>query len=104
MVSHPARIAALAVMGNSKFQLMPEVRAAGYIAWRGLIEEPDLPGSAAAVLRNRFSFFEYPNSHMLVYLVPGACGGPVIRTACRAGTKSRTRLPFSTLRVKRCRP
>jgi 2-polyprenyl-6-methoxyphenol hydroxylase-like FAD-dependent oxidoreductase len=62
--------------GNSfvRRQLMPEVRAdyAGYIAWRGLIEEPDLPGSAAAVLRNRFSFFEYPNSHMLVYLVPGA--------------------------------
>jgi hypothetical protein len=50
---------------------MPEVRAdyAGYIAWRGLIEERDLPGSAAAVLRNRFSLFEYPNSHMLVYLV-----------------------------------
>ena len=26
---------------------------------------------AAALLRDRFSFFEYPNSHMLAYLVPG---------------------------------
>ena len=56
---------------------MPEVHAdyAGYIAWRGLVEEPDLPEEAAALLRDRFTFFEYPNSHMLVYLVPGAHGG-----------------------------
>ncbi|HKM69476.1 MAG TPA: FAD binding domain-containing protein [Stellaceae bacterium] len=62
--------------GNSfvRRQLIPDVRAdyAGYIAWCGLIEEPDLPEAAAALLRDRFSFFEYPNSHMLVYLVPGA--------------------------------
>jgi hypothetical protein len=53
---------------------MPDVRAdyAGDIAWRGLIEEPDLPETAAALLRDRFSFFECPSSHMLVYLVPGA--------------------------------
>jgi 2-polyprenyl-6-methoxyphenol hydroxylase-like FAD-dependent oxidoreductase len=63
--------------GSNSFvrqQLMPEVHAdyAGYIAWRGLVEEPDLPEDAAALLRDRFTFFEYPNSHMLVYLVPGA--------------------------------
>jgi len=54
-------------------RLMPEVRAdyAGYVAWRGLVDEPELTDEAAALLRDRFSFFEYPNSHMLAYLVPG---------------------------------
>ncbi len=54
-------------------RLMPEVHPdyAGYVAWRGLVEEPELPEDAAALLRDRFSFFEYPNSHMLAYLVPG---------------------------------
>jgi hypothetical protein len=52
---------------------MPEVRAdyAGYVAWRGLVDEPELTDEAAALLRDRFSFFEYANSHMLAYLVPG---------------------------------
>ena len=52
---------------------MPEVPAnyAGYVAWRGLVDEPELTDEAAALLRDRFSFFEYPNSHMLAYLVPG---------------------------------
>ena len=52
---------------------MPEVRAdyAGYVAWRGLVDEPELADEAAALLRDRFSFFEYANSHMLAYLVPG---------------------------------
>jgi hypothetical protein len=52
---------------------MPEVRAdyAGYVAWRGLVDEPELTDEAAALVRDRFSFFEYPNSHMLAYLEPG---------------------------------
>lgn len=54
--------------------LLPGVEAeyAGYVAWRGLVDEPDLPEAAAAVLRDRFAFFDYPNSHILNYLVPGA--------------------------------
>jgi 2-polyprenyl-6-methoxyphenol hydroxylase-like FAD-dependent oxidoreductase len=54
-------------------RLMPEVRAdyAGYVAWRGLVDEPELADEAAALLRDRLSFFEYANSHMLAYLVPG---------------------------------
>jgi hypothetical protein len=53
-------------------RLMPEVRAdyAGYVAWRGLVDEAELTDEAAALLRDRFSFFEYANSHMLAYLVP----------------------------------
>ena len=53
--------------------LLPDVEAiyAGYVAWRGLVDEADLPAEAASVLADRFTFFEYPNSHILDYLVPG---------------------------------
>src|SRR5882757_2284310 len=54
--------------------LLPEVEPsyAGYVAWRGLVEERDLPSAAAQVLVERFSFFNYPNAHILCYMVPGA--------------------------------
>ena len=55
-------------------RLLPDVvpHYAGYAAWRGLVNEPDLPDAAAAVLAERFTFFDYPNAQMLAYLVPGA--------------------------------
>jgi 2-polyprenyl-6-methoxyphenol hydroxylase-like FAD-dependent oxidoreductase len=51
--------------------LWPDVRAqyAGYVAFRGLVPEAVLAAEAAAVLRDRFTFFQYERSHMLVYLV-----------------------------------
>jgi 2-polyprenyl-6-methoxyphenol hydroxylase-like FAD-dependent oxidoreductase len=54
-------------------QLLPDVTAryAGYVAWRGLVGESDLPEKAAAILGERFTFYEFPNSHILSYLVPG---------------------------------
>ena len=53
--------------------LLPNVEAsyAGYVAWRGLVNEADMPDEAASVLADRFAFFDYPNSHILNYLVPG---------------------------------
>ncbi|ANB77600.1 hypothetical protein AYM40_30335 [Paraburkholderia phytofirmans OLGA172] len=47
---------------------------AGYVAWRGLVEENDLPSSAAAVLRDRFTFQQGESHLMLIYLVPGENG------------------------------
>jgi 2-polyprenyl-6-methoxyphenol hydroxylase-like FAD-dependent oxidoreductase len=54
-------------------QLLPETEAeyAGYVAWRGLVDEPDLPASAAEMLSERFVFYQFSNSHILEYLVPG---------------------------------
>jgi 2-polyprenyl-6-methoxyphenol hydroxylase-like FAD-dependent oxidoreductase len=54
--------------------VLPAVRSeyAGYVAWRGLVDEADLLSAAASVLADRFVFYDYPNSHMLSYLVPGA--------------------------------
>lgn len=43
---------------------------AGYIAWRGLVEEREVPKESLQLLE-RFSFASNQGSHMLGYLVPG---------------------------------
>ncbi|MBV8036385.1 FAD binding domain-containing protein [Roseateles sp.] len=43
----------------------------GYVAWRGLVEEKDLPKRAADVLMGTFAFQQGPGHLMLEYLVPG---------------------------------
>ncbi|MBB3772612.1 2-polyprenyl-6-methoxyphenol hydroxylase-like FAD-dependent oxidoreductase [Angulomicrobium tetraedrale] len=46
----------------------------GYVTWRGLVPERDMPEDAARQLFGRFAFFDAPGAHMLGYLVPGADG------------------------------
>jgi 2-polyprenyl-6-methoxyphenol hydroxylase-like FAD-dependent oxidoreductase len=46
----------------------------GYVVWRGLIEERQLPESAARLLRENFVFQQDPQSLMLEYMVPGLDG------------------------------
>jgi 2-polyprenyl-6-methoxyphenol hydroxylase-like FAD-dependent oxidoreductase len=57
-------------------QLLPDSQPsyAGYVAWRGLVEENDLPVDAANVLRDRFTFQQGEAHLILVYLVPGEDG------------------------------
>ncbi|MFM0220715.1 FAD binding domain-containing protein [Paraburkholderia dipogonis] len=57
-------------------QLLPglEPSYAGYIAWRGLVEENDLPAEAADILRDRFTFQQGEAHLILIYLVPGEDG------------------------------
>jgi len=57
-------------------QLLPDSQPsyAGYVAWRGLVEENDLPVEAANVLRDRFTFQQGEVHLILVYLVPGEDG------------------------------
>lgn len=47
---------------------------AGYVVWRGLIEERRLPDTAARLLRENFVFQQDPQSLMLDYMVPGLDG------------------------------
>jgi 2-polyprenyl-6-methoxyphenol hydroxylase-like FAD-dependent oxidoreductase len=57
--------------------LLPDVEAvyAGYLAWRGVAEERDLPQEILEVFNDRFTFFEAPDGgHCLCYLVPGTDG------------------------------
>jgi 2-polyprenyl-6-methoxyphenol hydroxylase-like FAD-dependent oxidoreductase len=47
---------------------------AGYIAWRGLFPEQQLPEESATTLLDRFSFFNMHRSHILGYSVAGPGG------------------------------
>lgn len=49
-------------------------RYAGYVAWRGLIDESLLPPDAAKMLLDRFAFFNMPHSHILGYSIMGPRG------------------------------
>lgn len=57
-------------------QLLPGLTPsyAGYVAWRGLVNEADLCQKAADVLRGTFAFQQGPGHLMLEYLVPGDDG------------------------------
>ncbi|KVD48863.1 hypothetical protein WS61_06550 [Burkholderia sp. ABCPW 11] len=57
-------------------QLLPDVRStyAGYVAWRGLVDERTLPEQVLYLLRERFTFQQGDRHLFLTYLVPGADG------------------------------
>lgn len=44
---------------------------AGYVGYRGLVAEDTLARKAADIFTERFVFQQFPNSHILQYLVPG---------------------------------
>lgn len=44
---------------------------AGYVAYRGLVNETDVPATTAELLTGRFVFYQFPNSHILQYVIPG---------------------------------
>ena len=56
--------------------LLPDLRPdyAGYVVWRGLVPEAELPKFAADQLVDKFVFQHDSESLMLQYLVPGATG------------------------------
>lgn len=71
-------IAADGVFSTVRKQLLPQVgpTPAGYIAWRGMVEEKDLPPAAHALLLER-SAFSFPERELVVSLpVPGADNDP----------------------------
>lgn len=51
-----------------------EPRYAGYLAWRGLVPESEMPIESRSQLHGNFGFANAPGSHMLGYLVPGDDG------------------------------
>jgi 2-polyprenyl-6-methoxyphenol hydroxylase-like FAD-dependent oxidoreductase len=46
-------------------------RYAGYVAYRGLVNELELDAKTAALMTERFVFYQFPNSHILQYVIPG---------------------------------
>lgn len=56
--------------------LLPDVKArySGYIAYRGLVPESELDAATAKVLTDRFVLYQFPDSHLLQYVIPGEDG------------------------------
>ena len=54
-------------------QLLPNYTPeyAGYIAYRGLVDEGNLQPEFANIFTERFVFYSFPNSQILAYLIPG---------------------------------
>ncbi len=44
---------------------------AGYVAYRGLVDEGELDRATAQLFTERFVFYQLPNSHILQYVIPG---------------------------------
>jgi 2-polyprenyl-6-methoxyphenol hydroxylase-like FAD-dependent oxidoreductase len=44
---------------------------AGYVAYRGLVDEGELDPETAAIMTERFVFYQFRNSHILQYVIPG---------------------------------
>lgn len=57
-------------------QLTPDAQHqyAGYVAWRGMVPETDLPAEVAALYDDSIVYYVYANSHILLYPIPGPDG------------------------------
>lgn len=59
-----------------RHQLLPDVIPfyAGYVAWRGVVDECDVSPAVAEAFVDKFTFFQAPQTHILCYLIPGTRG------------------------------
>lgn len=64
------------VNSTARATLFPEVapRYAGYVAWRGVVPEADLSAGCRVALHDALTYQLLPNSHILVYPIPGPDG------------------------------
>ena len=62
-------------------QMLPDVEAryAGYVAWRGTLDERNVPSDLLPFFDDRFTFSEARNGgHMLAYFIPGSDGAVAV--------------------------
>ncbi len=66
-------IGADGITSSVRQQLLPtyEPQYAGYVGYRELVDESDLDAETAEIFTERFVFYEFPNSHILQYVIPG---------------------------------
>lgn len=69
-------VAAEGYGSRTREQLLPEIglQYAGYVAWRGIVPERELPGDLAEHLGEAFVIYHGPDFQILTYPVPGADG------------------------------
>ncbi len=56
--------------------LLPDIAPdyAGYVAWRGVIEESEVSPEVAEVFTDKFIYFQAPQTHIICYMIPGNGG------------------------------
>lgn len=64
------------VLSTGRQRLFPGVEPvySGYVAWRGTITERDIPARVLERIDDTITYALIPNSHILVYPIPGADG------------------------------
>lgn len=64
------------ITSRARRALQPEVAPvySGYVAWRGMVPEKNLPDSVVSALGDAITYFVYANSHILAYPIPGSEG------------------------------
>jgi 2,6-dihydroxypyridine 3-monooxygenase len=69
-------IAADGIGSTARRALAPEVTPsyAGYVGWRGTVVEGDLTPATYEIVADAISYCILPNSHILIYPIPGAGG------------------------------
>jgi 2,6-dihydroxypyridine 3-monooxygenase len=72
----PLAVCADGVGSLARSTLLPDVhpRYAGYVAWRGVVDEVALSDATRAALDDAITYYVYANSHILVYPIPGRDG------------------------------
>ena len=62
------------IQSTARRLLLPQLehRYAGYVGWRGALEEHDLGDGARDVLSDALIYYVIPHSHMLTYPIPSA--------------------------------
>ena len=78
-VSADLLVCADGVGSTGRSILLPHAQAAyaGYVAWRGMVPESELPPALADALSDAITYYVYANSHILVYPIPGLDGSVV---------------------------
>jgi 2,6-dihydroxypyridine 3-monooxygenase len=61
-------------VGRARFQPQAQRVYAGYVAWRGTIAEAELSPATSALLSDALTYQLLPDSHILVYPIPGLDG------------------------------
>lgn len=69
-------VAADGVGSTFRRQLLPDAQPSysGYVAWRGMAPEADLPAWVTQRLGDAITYYVYANSHILLYPIPGLDG------------------------------
>ena len=64
------------ILSTGRQRMFPEVEPAyaGYVAWRGTVAERDIPVRVLERIDDTITYALIPNSHILVYPIPGADG------------------------------